>query len=70
MWNLHAGTEGRYVWNHAVPGKYRIYVRPENLDRVFATSVKLGDAEVLKTGFEVTAETTEPLRIHMDCVRR
>ncbi len=70
VWNLHAGTEGRYVWNHAVPAKYRIYVQPENLDRVFATSVKLGDAEVLKTGFEVTAETTEPLRIHMDCVRR
>jgi hypothetical protein len=70
VWNLHAGTEGRFVWRHAVPAKYRIYVRPENLDRVFATSVKLGDAEVLTDGFEVTAETTEPLRIQMKCDRR
>lgn len=70
VWNLHAGSDGRFVWRHAVPAKYRIYVRPENLDRVFAASVKLGDAEVLMDGFEVTAETTEPLRIHMNCDRR
>ena len=70
MRNFHAGSDGRLVWRHAVPGKYRIYVRPEGLDRVFATSAKIGDAEVLTAGFEITPETTEPLRIHMDCVRR
>ena len=68
--NFHIGSEGRSVWRHAVPDKYKIYVQPESLSRVFATSAKLGDTEVLTDGFELTTETTEPLRIHMNCDRR
>jgi hypothetical protein len=68
--NLHAGADGRFVLQHLFPGKYKAYVRPEGPTPVYATSAKLGDAEVLADGFELTAETKGPLRITMSCARR
>jgi hypothetical protein len=68
--NLRVGSDGRLVWRHAVPGKYKVYIRPEDASRVFATSARLGDREVLTDGFELTAETKGRLRIGMNCVRR
>jgi hypothetical protein len=68
--NLHVGADGRFVLRHLFPGKYKAYVRPESLPYAFATSARLGDAEVLADGFEATAETIGPLRITMSCSRR
>ena len=68
--SLHVDTDGRFVAQHLFPGQYKAYVQPETLANTFAASVKLGDTEVLKDGFEVTAETTGPLRIAMSCATR
>jgi hypothetical protein len=68
--DLLAGADGRFVLQHLFPGKYKAYVRPESASHAFATSAKLGDAEVLADGFEVSAETKGPLRITMSCARR
>ena len=68
--NLHTGADGRFVLQHLLPAKYKLYVRPEGPTPVYATSAKLGDAEVLANGFEIASETTGPLRITMSCARR
>jgi hypothetical protein len=68
--NAHVDTDGRFVLQHLFPGKYKAYVRPESIPYARAISAKLGDAEVLTDGFEVTAETKGPLRITMSCARR
>ena len=68
--DLHAGTDGRFVLQHLIPENYKVYVQPEAPTNAIASSAKLGDTEVLKDGFEATANTKGPLRITMSCRRR
>jgi len=67
--NLQTDAGGRFAL-HLFPDKYKAYVGVEGVPRASARSLKLSDAEVLADGFEVTAETTGPLRITMTCLGR
>jgi hypothetical protein len=66
---FHAGADGRFEPQNIFPGKYKASVMPERKSDA-ATSVKLGDAEVLADGFELTAENKGPLRVTMGCPGR
>jgi hypothetical protein len=68
--NVHVDAGGRFVVQHLFPGQYKAYVQPESPPYAFAKSATLEDVEVLAAGFEVTAQTTGPLRITMSCQRR
>jgi hypothetical protein len=68
--NLPVDAEGRFVLQHLFPGKYKALVGIEGTPNGSARSIKLGDAEVLTDGFEVTAETKVPLHITMGCTGR
>ena len=58
---LRSGPDGRFVAHHLLPAKYKVYARAEGFTGTRAKSARLGDAEVLENGFEVTAKTTGPL---------
>jgi len=70
LYNLRAGPDGRFVVHHLLPAKYKVYVRTEGFTGARAKSARVGDAEVLENGFDVTPETTGPLNITMGCARR
>jgi hypothetical protein len=67
---LHAEGDASFHFDHVAPDKFRIYIQPDGPARVFAVAAKLGDADALADGFEVTAETKTPLRITIGCGRR
>ena len=69
LWRLHVEPDERPRLQ-LVPAFYQIHVQPESASRIFATSARLGEAEVLANRFEVTPETKGALRITMNCVRR
>jgi hypothetical protein len=68
--NLVTDADGRFVLPHVFPGRYKAWVGIEGALYNAAKSIKLGDAEVLADGFDVTAETKGPLRITMGCPGR
>jgi hypothetical protein len=69
-YNLHPGAGGPFLLQHVIPGKYKAYVRTEVPSNAFLSSVKFGDAEALRDGFEVTSNATGPLRLTMSCAGR
>ena len=66
-YNLHPGAGGPFVLQHVIPGKYKATAQMEVPSNAYASSVKFGDAEAPRDGFEVTSNTTGPLRITMSC---
>jgi hypothetical protein len=69
-YDLHPGAGGPFVLRHVIPGRYKAYAQMEVPSNVFASSVKFGDSETLRDGFEVTSNSAGPLRITMSCGRR
>jgi hypothetical protein len=68
--SLATDASGHFVLPRVFPGKYKAYVGVEGALHNAAKSIKLGDAEVLADGFDVTAKTKAPLRITMGCPGR
>jgi hypothetical protein len=61
--------EGKFVLKRLIPGKVTLLVRSTNqADRV--ASIRLGEREVQRNGFEVPYSGSEPLKISMTCGRR
>jgi len=69
MYRLHVAADGHFVLQDFFPGRYKMNAASESPGGL-ATSIKLGDAEVLTDGFELTTETKGPLRIAMSCPGR
>lgn len=68
--SLATNASGHFVLPRVFPGRYKAYIGVEGALHNAAKSIKLGDAEVLADGFDVTAETKGPLRIVMGCPGR
>lgn len=67
-----AEATGTFTLHSLIPGKYTLTIRPQPSDtaanyRYSVVSAKLGDREVLQSGFELTGQPAGALRISIAC---
>jgi hypothetical protein len=60
-------ADGTFVLSRLTPGRYTLYVESPATFQAPVTSVRLGDREVLKEGFEVPLASPATLRVTVGC---